>query len=182
MTELVNPKELGAEARNLYQKGEYVAAAQTFQACAYAYTSLSQAALAVEMRSNASVAFLMAGELPAALDALAGVEEFYAQSGDIRSLALAVGNRAAILDQLRQDEAALAAYERCADLLKQAGDFESRSYVMQSLSKLQLRRGQQLQALATMQAGIDAIPNPSPRQKLLKRLLKIPAGFLNLKS
>lgn len=181
MAEVINPKQLAAEARGQYQKGKYLSAAQTFQACAYGYDAQSKAELAVEMRSNASVALLMAGELTAALEALEGVEEFYTQSGDGRSLALAVGNRAAILDQLHQDEAAAAAYERCADLLKQVGDFESRSYVMQSLSKLQLRRGQQFQALASMQAGIDAIPNPTPRQKLLKRLLKIPAGFLNLK-
>ncbi len=180
MDELLNARQLAAEGQALYQKGETLAAAQVFLACAAACEASGDQAKAVEMRSNASVAYLMGGDAQAALESIKGVEEFFTQAGDIQRLALAVGNQAAILDELRQDEAAAQAYERCADLLKQAGDFETRSYVLQSLSKLQLRRGQQFQALASMQAGIEAIPNPSPRQKLLKRLLKIPASFLRL--
>ena len=181
MAELKSAAQLAAEAQSLYQKGQYLSSGQIFQASAFSYEALGDPALAVEMRNNASVAYLQGGDPQSALAALDGVEAFYTLAGDLRSLSLAIGNRASILDDLRQDEAAVEAYERCAELLKQIGDYDTRSYVMQSLSKLQLRRGQQLQAFATMKAGIDAIPNPSLRHKLLKRLLRIPSDFLHLR-
>lgn len=181
MSELKSASQLAAEAQMLYQKGEYLSAAQIFQACAFSHEVLGEQAQAVEMRSNASVAFLQGGDPQSALAALQNVEAFYTQRGEMHHLALAIGNKASILDELHQDEAAVEAYERCAELLKQLGDFDTRSYVMQSLSKLQLRRGQQLQAFATMKAGIDALPDKSLRHKLLKRLLRIPSGFLHLR-
>jgi hypothetical protein len=45
---------------------------------------------------------------------------------------------------------------------------------MQSLSMLQLQMGRQLQALASMQNGIEGVERPSASQKMLKKLLNIP--------
>jgi len=49
--------------------------------------------------------------------------------------------------------------------------------VMKSLSGLQLRTGSSLEALATMQSGVESIEKPKMKHRLLKRLLKLPARF-----
>jgi len=51
-------------------------------------------------------------------------------------------------------------------------------YVMEALSELQLRTGRQLQALATMKAGLDGVKRPNPRQRLVKKILEIPFDLL----
>ena len=51
--------------------------------------------------------------------------------------------------------------------------------VIQSLSQLQFRTGRQLEALATMQSGIEDIKRPSLRQRMLKKLLKAPIKLLD---
>jgi hypothetical protein len=53
---------------------------------------------------------------------------------------------------------------------------------MQSISALQLRTGRQLQAVASMYAGVENIEKPTLKQRLLKRILGIPIQILNKQS
>jgi hypothetical protein len=55
-------------------------------------------------------------------------------------------------------------------------------HVTQSISGLQLRTGKQLQAVATMQAGLEEIEKPTPKQRFLKRLLQVPFKMLGRSS
>jgi len=50
---------------------------------------------------------------------------------------------------------------------------------MQSLSALQLRTGRQLEALATMQAGVERIERPGLKNRLLKKILDLPFRLFN---
>jgi chaperonin cofactor prefoldin len=100
------------------------------------------------------------------------------QAGDVLHQAMALGNWAAALEELDRLDDAAEAYQQSADLLKQIGEDGLRVHVMQSLSALQLRMGRQLQALATMQAGLEDVRRPTPKQLLLKQLLKIPFRLL----
>ena len=76
-------------------------------------------------------------------------------------------------------EAALEDYQKSADLFKQIGDNELFTSTMQALSALQLRTGRQLEALATMKAGVDKIERPGLKSRFLKKLLDIPFRLLN---
>jgi tetratricopeptide (TPR) repeat protein len=87
---------------------------------------------------------------------------------------MALGNRGAALEALERNEEALIVYQQAADILQQAGEDQLRAQVMQSLSMLQLQMGRQLQALASMQNGIDGVERPSASQKMLEKLLNIP--------
>jgi hypothetical protein len=44
-----------------------------------------------------------------------------------------------------------------------------------------IRMGRQLQALASMQNGLEGVKKPSPRQKFLQKLVKIPFNMVNKK-
>ena len=175
----LSPVELSESGSGAYQAGKYAEAAEYFGAAAQAYTAQGDALNAAEMHNNQSVALLQAGDAQQALVSAKGTESTFEAAGDVRLQAMAIGNVAAALDALGKFEAAEAAYQRSADLLSQIGEDKLRANVMQSLSQLQLRTGRQLEALATMQSGVDHIKRPSLRQRLLKKLLKTPFKLLD---
>ncbi len=176
--EVLSPKQLADEGWVKYKLGDYLSAARVFNAAAKGFTSTGEMLSAAEMANNCSVALLKHGDAQGALDAVGGTEGIFTEAGDILRQAMAAGNRGAALDELGLLEEAMAAYRESATLFKQAGEHELRAHVMQSLSKIQLRKGQHLQAFATMYAGVEGIERPNPRQKFLTALMRIPLRFL----
>ncbi len=174
MNEVLDAAQLAKEAKQAYQRGDYESAARSFQAAAQGYKTCQDSLNAAEMANNASVAYLQAGDGQAALQAVEGTAEIFAAEGDVRRQAMALGNLGAALEALKRYEDAEQAYQQSADLLKQVGEDQLRLNVMQSLSSLQMRTGRQLQALSSMQAGLEDVNRPSPRQRILKKLLGVP--------
>ncbi|HSF82030.1 MAG TPA: hypothetical protein VLA49_12390 [Anaerolineales bacterium] len=179
MSEPMSPNQLLAEAKKAYEMGNFVESAHTFEAAAQAFTSSGDELMASEMRNNSSVAFLQAGEAESALQAVEGTAAIFANAGDIRRQGMALGNLGAALEAVNLLDESVEAYMQSADLLKQAGDTDLRLHVMRSISALQLRTGRQIEALATMQAGLEDVDKPSPKQRFLKRLLDIPSRLMN---
>ena len=179
MSETISPNQLVKEAKKAYEMGSFVESAHAFEAAAQAFLSSGDELMASEMRNNSSVAFLQAGEAEAALQAVEGTAEIFAQADDTRRQGMALGNLGAALEALSRVGESMEAYLQSAELLKQAGEADLRMHVMRSLSALQLRSGLQIEALATMQAGLEGVEKPSPKQRLLKRLLNIPSKLLN---
>jgi tetratricopeptide (TPR) repeat protein len=177
MTEAISAEKLAKDGKSAYQRGEYLEAAKTFEAARQAYTTMEDKLDAAEMANNASVAYLKAGEAEAALAVVEGTAEIFAEANDLRRHGMALGNQAAALEALEKDEEAMAFYEQSAELLSQAGEDQLRASVMQSLSMLQFQKGRQLQALVTMQAGLEGVKRPNPKQSLLKKLLNIPINM-----
>jgi tetratricopeptide (TPR) repeat protein len=178
MTEPLSPKQLENEGKAAYQRGDFSAAARAFQAAAQGFASTGDVLTSAEMSNNVSVALLQAGDAPAALEAVEPTPAIFAEAGDVRRQAMALGNRAAALEASKRFDEAAEAYEQSAELFKQIGEDGLRANVLQSLSALQLRTGRQLQALASMQAGLEQIERPTPQQSLLKRLLRVPFHML----
>lgn len=178
MNDSVNPADLDKQGKQAYKKKAYGEAAAYFQQASIAYASQSDALMASEMANNWSVASLQAGDAQTALAAVEGTVEVFAEAGDLRRQGMALGNQAAALESLGRLDDAMLSYEQAAEKLKEAGDHDTRLHVMQALSALQLRTGKQLQALATMQAGLENASSISPKQKLLQKLLSYPNNFL----
>ena len=84
MTNNPSPQELVDQAKQTYQAGDYMQAAQEFANAASAYASAQDALMSAEMKNNQSVALLLAGEAQAALDAVAGTEKVFGDSEDFR--------------------------------------------------------------------------------------------------
>lgn len=177
MTEL-NPDELNKKGKKAFKNKKFGEAGEYFQAAAAQYAQLNDYLSAAEAANNWSVAALQGGNPKLSLQAVEGTPEIFLEAGDLQRAGLAYGNMATAQEELDLLEDAYLNYERSADLLKQAGDLDSRLHVMQSLSALQLRTGKQLQALATMQAGLGGISKLSPKQRFLKKLLDIPNKYL----
>ena len=178
MSELVSPKQLEKEARQAYKQGDYLAAARAFEAAAQGYLTLDDPLNAAEMKNNSSVAYLQASDGEAALRIVLGTPEVFSASGDLLRQGMALGNLGAALEAVGKFDEAIQAYQQSAELLKQVDETEMRARVMQSLSAVQLRTGHQLEALASMQAGLDGLKKPSPRQRALRKLLDLPSKVI----
>ena len=176
---MTTPQELSQAGKRFYEKGQYGRAAALFLRARDAWKEQGEPLEAAEAANNASVAFLQAGEAQTALDVVRGTAEIFARAGDLRRAGMAWGNAAAALEALKRPDEALEAYQQSADLLKRAGESDLRLHVMQAISALQLRSGRQLEALASMQAGLDGVEKPTPKQRFLRRLLQIPMDWLN---
>lgn len=181
MHEIIDPQKHAKEGKSAYQRGDYLNAAHSFEAASDAFKAAGDVLNAAEMANNASVAFLQAGEAEKALIAVEGTTEAFASANDIRRQGMALGNRAAALEELSRNDEALKDYQESSELLEQAGEDQLRANVMNSISALQFRMGHQLEALASMQAGLAGIKHPNPKQRLIKRLLQIPFNIFSKK-
>jgi tetratricopeptide (TPR) repeat protein len=172
------PKQLADEGQAEYRKGEYLSAARLFRAAADGYLASGDEIQAAEMANNCSVAYLKGGKAHAALEIVMGTDEVFAKKGESLRQAMAIGNQAAALEELKCLDEAVEAYEKSAELLKEMGEFELRAYVLQSISSIKLRKGHYLEAYAFMREGVSRIDKPNIRQKLLKSLVDLPFKFL----
>jgi len=174
----LSPEKIAKKAISFYKDSDYLQAAVVFEEAAEIYALNHQVLDAAEMANTSSVAYLQGDDPERALKAVQGTEEVFAEAGDIKRQGMALANKASALDELNQVTEAIKAYKSAADLLEEAGEDKLRADVMKSLSMLQLQEGKQIEALLTMQDGLNSVKHPSPKQSLIKKLLQVPFNFL----
>jgi tetratricopeptide (TPR) repeat protein len=174
MNDTLTLPELIEEGKAAYKRGDFLASAQAYQAAAQGYLATDDRLTAAEMSNNSSVAYLRLGEAAAALQAVEGTPEIFAGAQDTRRQGIALGNLGAALDALKRLDEAEDAYQRSADLLGQAGENDLRAHVLKSLSVIQLRKGDQVQAVATMQSSMDAGQKAGGKGNIFSKLFKRP--------
>jgi tetratricopeptide (TPR) repeat protein len=167
------PKELADQAKSTYQAGDYFNAIQAYAKAATAYAEAGDVLMSAEMKNNQSVALLRDKQALAALEASQGTDAIFAETGDDRREGMALANQASALEALKRFKEAIDSYTRAGDALDKAGEFELRLEVMQLLSVLYLRRFKFYDAIITLQSGLIAIKNPTPKQRFMKKLLFI---------
>jgi tetratricopeptide (TPR) repeat protein len=178
MDEQISIKQLISDGKSAYQQGDFLAAARAFDAAAESYTAAGDALNAAEMSNNSSVAYLQAGEAQEALRSVEGTPVVFANAGDRRRQGMSLGNLGAALEAVGRLDEAADVYRQSAELLEATGEDDLRAYVMKSLSALQLRKGRHIEAVATMESGLEGIKHPKPQQSFLKKLLGIPRKLL----
>ena len=156
-----------------YQSQDFPGAIQAFSLALQGYQNAGDLPAAAEVANNLSVVYLRTGKKKEAWETVKDTDLVFASVGDKRRQAMALGNQAAVLEELRQVKAAIAKYEQCAELLKETGDQENRAAVMQSISKLQLARRQPLDSLLAMQTALQNKPHLTLIDRVLKKLLQI---------
>lgn len=167
------PGELAEQAQQAYAANRFELAAERFARAAEAFQAGGDALLAAEMRNNQSVAFLKAGKAAQALEATNGTAEVFARAGDRRRQAMALGNQAAALEDLRRWDESLEIYRQAADLLKGAGEDEIRALLLKRISSLQLRAKKPVAALFSMDAAVESSPRRSWSERLIRWLMAV---------
>jgi tetratricopeptide (TPR) repeat protein len=161
-----------------YQKGRMEQAIQGFIEARQSYTQQGDQLKAAEMANNLSVALLQAGKPQEALEAVHGTTEVFSAHGDRLRAAQSLGNLGAALHACGDREGAEEALKRAAEMFADIGDKQARAETLKTLSQIQLGQGQPLQALASMQAGLEEGGAKGLGSRVLKRLLRFTSKLL----
>jgi hypothetical protein len=91
---------------------------------------------------------------------------------------MAFGNLALARDACGDRQGATNALHEAIDRFRQLGDNENLMYTTKVLSELQLRQGQAIDAVQTMQGGLESQKGLNLRYRLLQKILSIPSRIL----
>ena len=172
---MATPAELtkvGDQGKREFEAGRYEAAAAAFRTAAQGFSELGDRVNAAEQKNNLSVTLLKLGRPQEALDEAAGSDELFAAAGDIRRQGMALNNQAAALQDLKRLDEALAAFERAAELLGQAGEGELRAYVLKAAAAIQLRRGNITESGLKMLGALGSSLKPTWLQRALASVVR----------
>jgi len=153
-----------------FQKKEYTLAADYFSRAAEVAHNQQQELDEAEQKNNLSVALLFSGNFQQAYDAAVGTDAVFLAHSDIKRQAMAIGNTAQALEELKKYPEALKLYEQATDLLKGQNQGEIRSMLLHRKAALQAKTGDTLQSAATFSASIDEKPRLGVKEKVLKKV------------
>ena len=168
----LEPHELDAKGKRAFESKNYDEAAEHFRQAAEGYAAGRSVLLAAEMQNNMSVALLQAGKPNEALQAALGTDEIFAGENDVKRQALALGNQAAALDELRRYDEALQKYEQSAELFKQINEGDLRAMVMKSAAAVKLKTGKVTDSAFKMMGSLDVKENPGFFERILRFFLR----------
>ncbi|MCD4672897.1 MAG: hypothetical protein K8R77_09555 [Anaerolineaceae bacterium] len=166
-----SPKKLAKQAASAYESNDYTNAANLYETAGRLYQEAGDELMAAEMANNLSVTLLKMNDAEGALRVVEGTDVIFQDAGDVNRQAIAAANQAAAIEAQGRLDEALERYQQASDLLKQSGNRQMRSYVLQSISALQLRTGKQLQAMASMDTALEHKSKLSLKERLLRKLL-----------
>ena len=171
----VNPITLAEQGKREYEQENYLAAADRFAQAAQVYALRKDELNAAEMKNNQSVALLQAGKAKEALHATEGTEDIFQKAGDIKRQGIAVSNRAAALEGLKQWKEALAEYDRAASLFEEIGEGDMHSTVRKAAANLNLKRGRLTDSQMDVFDSLRLVEKPTLLQRIMKFLVRM--GF-----
>ena len=172
------PEKLSRDALDAYQLEAYEDAVQGFQAANRGFLDRGDEINAAEAANNLSVVLLKMDRAREALDAVKETPEIFQHAGNSQMEAMALGNLAAALEATGEVKKAEECYLQALTRLDESDDKETRSYILQALSRLQLRGGKPFDALTSMQGALDSQPRLSWRDRVLRRLFDLPGRLL----
>ena len=170
-----DPKTLAANAAKVYQEGDFENAARLFGEAASAFQAENNTLDAAEMKNNQSVAYLQSGDAEASFEAAHGTAEIFLAAGDFRRTGMARSNEATALETSGRLDEAIQIYRQAADDLEKAGEDQLRADVMMAVAGIKLRKWKIMEALLSMYVGLSGVKQPTLKQKILLRLLKLRA-------
>ncbi len=166
-------QQLSDKGKKEFASKSYVTAAQAFETAAQGYAVLGDSLSSAEMKNNCSVALLKGGKPQEALEAALGTDLIFKQAKDKKRQAMALGNQAAALEELKRLDEALDLYGKSAELFAAAGEGELRSTVLKSAAAIKLKRGQVLDSGMKMIGSLEARDKPTFFERIMKYLLRL---------
>jgi tetratricopeptide (TPR) repeat protein len=173
-----SPAQLEQLAMSHFRQGNLPSALDAFRLAQESYSEEGREDKSAEMLNSICVTLLQARRPQEALEAVRDTPALFARIGDRAREGQALGNLAAALEACGDLEQAEASYVSALERLREAGDRDSEAVTLAALSKLQLRRGQPLVSLASMQASLESGQRKNPLRKLLRRILGFPFKLL----
>jgi tetratricopeptide (TPR) repeat protein len=175
-------EKLAVQAHQSYTEKKYKKAADLFETLVKEYQTNGDPLASAEMANNLSVTFLMLGKARQAFEAAFHTEKIFKENKDPSRAAMALGNQAAALEELKKYKDALGLYTESADLLRNTNENEMRSLVLKRISALQIRTGKKLDATTSMYAALQDQEKLTSKEKTLKGLLDTLFSLIGFKN
>ena len=169
----LDPATIAETGKQEYEKGNYLAAADWFLQAAQAYASSQDELKAAEMKNNQSVALLQAGKAKEAFQATDGTEHVFEQAGDRKRQGIAISNRAAALEGMRNWNEALAEYDRAAKLFEEISEGDMHSVVRKAAAEINLKRGRFGDSQMDVFDSLRLVKKPTLTQRIMKFLIRL---------
>lgn len=171
--------ELARAAMLAYQRGEMSTAEHGFRAASQQFAQNGEELQAAEAANNLCVVLLQAERPHEALECVRETPAIFEHHQNLALAAQAYGNLGSAQEGCGRLPEAEAAYLRSLDLFRSLRDSEGESLILQRLAQVQLRQGQPIGALASMQASLEAAPHRGVIQRCVRRLLSLPGRYLS---
>ncbi len=152
-----------------FQKKDYSLSADFFSRAADLAHAEHQDVDEAEQRNNLSVAMLFAGNAQQAYEAALGTDQVFLAHKDIKRQAMALGNTAQALEELKDFPRALEFYDQAIDVLKGENQGEIRSMLLKRKAMLQAKTKDIYQGVATFDTSLDERPNRGIKEKFLQK-------------
>ena len=152
-----------------FQKKEYSLAADFFSHAADLAHAEQRDVDEAEQRNNLSVTMLFAGNAQQAYEAALGTDQVFLAHNDIKRQAMALGNTAQALEELKDFPRALEFYDQAIDLLKGENQGEIRSMLLRRKAMLQAKTKDIYQGVATFDTSLEERPNHGIKEKFLQK-------------
>ena len=175
---MTDPLKLHALGITHFRAGRFADAAQALVDASDMAEASEDRQRTAEILNDLGVTYRELDEWEQAEAALEKAYVIFAELGNVKGKAQVMGNMGSILEGQERYEEAVDAYKQSANMFEQLGDSDSAMYTWQALSRLRLKHGQWLPAIAAYEEGIENMPDRSLKKGLLKRILRLPGGFL----
>jgi tetratricopeptide (TPR) repeat protein len=175
---MTDPVKLHALGITHFRAGRFADAAQALVDASDVAEAGEDRQRTAEILNDLGVTYRELKEWEQAEAALEKAYVIFAELGNVKGKAQVMGNMGSILEGQERYEEAVDAYKQSANMFEQIGDSDSAMYTWQALSRLRLKHGQWLPAIAAYEEGIENLPDRSLKKGLLKRILRLPGGFL----
>jgi tetratricopeptide (TPR) repeat protein len=177
-TSKMSAQDLERQAMTAYEAGNWAQAEIGFHEAHQAFQREGNRLKSAEMSNNLCVVLLQVDRPQEALEAVEGTCDIFAAEGDDLRTAQSYGNLASAREACGDLAGAEEAYRQAAQLLEKAGATDDRAQTLTALSRIQLKRGKALQAVASMQSGLDDSPRLSFGKRILRKILRLPLRLL----
>ena len=168
---MTSPTELKEQGLAAHRAERLSEAAEKFTEAAQAFEAAGERGAAAEMRNNLCVVKMAEEDWEAAIAAVEPTPAIFHALGDAMREAQATANLAAAHDGAGHDTVAMDLYQQAIDQFGELGEKDTRAACFKKLSGLQIKHGQQMQALASMRSGLNLTTELSPKEKALKGML-----------
>jgi tetratricopeptide (TPR) repeat protein len=126
---------------------------------------------AAECANDHGVAARQAAHFEEAEAALSQARQLFQELGDLKGQGQVLGNLGSLAESRNRNGESAQFYKEAIELFNQAGASDLAAQTWQALSRLRMKQGKWFQALGAYDAGLDGIKNPTPTQRLLRRLM-----------
>jgi tetratricopeptide (TPR) repeat protein len=170
--------ELKEEGLRLFREGLYKEATAAFEHAQEMFAGDGNEAEAAEMANNLGVIRRMQGKWDEAIAALEEARAAFVRLGDRGREAQTLGNLGGLYASVGERDKAKECLRQAADIFAESGDTQHQAETLLALGVQAWKTGDRSGGLATYEAGLHALQNPTAGQKTLRSLLSLRSRLL----